>query len=201
MKFISEESYREDFQSSENDNDEDDDDDNKGITKQFLASSSLCNGDIRLSSSMKKRSRYQDNHRSRSRIPQIVLIPEQTRSLSSTSKTFQFQSDYHLFNSNMYLLEKRLKHLTDKRKHTEERNEIIDEWKLMALIMDRFLFWLFASLTILSTALCLIVIPCLKNIGFLRMFTTDFTMDHKLTQMLRSVTEERIKTNANDTLV
>ena len=40
---------------------------------------------------------------------------------------------------------------------------LIGEWKLVSLIIDRFLFWIFTTLTALSTILLLLVIPILKN--------------------------------------
>ncbi|RNA26264.1 neuronal acetylcholine receptor subunit alpha-10-like [Brachionus plicatilis] len=38
-----------------------------------------------------------------------------------------------------------------------------NEWKLIAMIIDRFLFWIFTFLTILSTFVLLVAIPVLKN--------------------------------------
>ena len=40
---------------------------------------------------------------------------------------------------------------------------LIGEWKLVSLIIDRFLFWIFTTLTFLSSILLLLVIPILKN--------------------------------------
>jgi hypothetical protein len=158
--------------------------------KQFLPDSPLCNGDI-CSSSL--------NKRSRSHVPQIVLIPQQSHPLTSSSSS-QINPHYHphyqLFNSNMYLLERHLKHLIRKQKHEEDRNEIINEWKLMALIMDRLLFWLFAWLTILSTLLCLIIIPYLKNTGYIPALAKDLLLDLK---SVTNIIEEQIKTNLTET--
>jgi len=92
----------------------------------------------------------------------------------------------------MYLLERHLKHLINKQKHEEDRNEIINEWKLMALIMDRLLFWLFASLTILSTVLCLIIIPCLKNAGYIPALAKDLRVELK---SVTDIIEEQMKLN------
>jgi hypothetical protein len=96
----------------------------------------------------------------------------------------------------MYLLEKHLKHLINKQKLEEDRNEIINEWKLMALIMDRLLFWLFAWLTILSTLLCLIIIPYLKNTGYIPALAKDLLLDLK---SVTNIIEEQIKTNLTET--
>ena len=172
--------------------------------KEFLPSSPICNGDVRsIPPPSNKRSNNQHHHRSRSRVPQIVLIPQQSHPLSSSSQSprnIHHHSQYEYFNSNMSLLEKHLKHLIDKQKREEDRNEIINEWKLMALIMDRLLFWLFASLTILSTLLCLIIIPFLKNAGYIPALSKDLIMDYKPTpEAARNVIEEQIKNNLTGT--
>jgi hypothetical protein len=157
--------------------------------KEFLPNSSLCNGDIRSLSTNK--------HRSRSNIPQIVLIPQKSHSLTLSSQiNSNSYSHYELFNSNMYLLERHLKHLVTKQKHEEDRNEIINEWKLMALIMDRLLFWLFTSLTILSTIVCLIIIPCLKNAGYIPALSRDLILDY---ESVTNVIQEQIKINLTRT--
>jgi hypothetical protein len=144
--------------------------------KEFLPKSSFCNGDIH------------------SHVPQIVLIPQQSHSSSKIHS--HYYSHYELFNSNMYLLEKHLKHLINKQQHEEDRNEIISEWKLMALIMDRLLFWLFALLTILSTVLCLIIIPCLKNAGYIPALAKDLRVELK---SVTDIIEEQLKSNLTGT--
>ncbi|CAF1236098.1 unnamed protein product [Rotaria magnacalcarata] len=182
--------------------DNDSGDDDKEVMKEFLPSTPICNGDIHTIPPSNKRSNNQHHHRSRSRVPQIVLIPQQSHPLSSSpsSRNVHNHSQYEYFNSNMSLLEKHLKHLIDKQKREEDRNEIINEWKLMALIMDRLLFWLFASLTILSTLLCLIIIPFLKNAGYISALAKDLIMDYKPTpEAARNVIEEQIKNNLTGT--
>ena len=73
---------------------------------------------------------------------------------------------------------------------------MINEWKLTALIMDRLLFWLFSSLTVLSTAFRLIIIPCLKNAGYIPALAKDLTIYfNKSTQSLANVIEEQLRTN------
>ena len=164
--------------------------------EQFLpTSSSACNGDIRSASSNNKRRHH---HRSRTRVPQIVLIPQQSHSFSSSTPTINpnYSSQYQLFNSNMYLLERHLKHLINKQKNEDDRNEIINEWKLMALIMDRLLFWLFTSLTMLSTLFCLILIPYLKNSGYIPALAKDLLLDYRAsTDSLTNMIRDQIKTN------
>lgn len=43
----------------------------------------------------------------------------------------------------------------------------IDEWKLMAIILDRFLFWIFTALTVISSVILLVVLPVMKNQGLI----------------------------------
>jgi hypothetical protein len=141
--------------------------------------------------------KHHHHHRSR-HVPPIVLIPQQSHPLSALTSSPLLsnpRSHHHLFNSNMYLLEKHLKHLINKQKLEEDRNEIINEWKLMALIMDRLLFWLFSSFTVLSTLICLILIPFLKNAGYIPAISKDLLADYKLTETLASMVEEQLRTN------
>lgn len=42
----------------------------------------------------------------------------------------------------------------------------IGEWKLMAIILDRFFFWVFTLMTIVTSFILLLFIPLLKNQGF-----------------------------------
>ena len=44
-----------------------------------------------------------------------------------------------------------------------DNNNLQNEWKLVALIVDRVLFWLFSILTIVSSVILLLVLPILKN--------------------------------------
>lgn len=39
------------------------------------------------------------------------------------------------------------------------RNNLQNEWKLIALIVDRFLFWIFSTLTFFSTIILLVIVP------------------------------------------
>ena len=45
-----------------------------------------------------------------------------------------------------------------------------NDWKLIASIIDRFLFWIFLVITFVSTVMLLIVIPFLKNNYFFSIF-------------------------------
>ena len=95
----------------------------------------------------------------------------------------------------MFLLERHLKRLIDKQKLEEERNEIINEWKLMALIMDRLLFWLFTFFTVLSTVLCLVIIPFLKNAGYIPALSIDLVREYKSTETLLNTLEDQLRIN------
>lgn len=177
--------------------------DEVGTTKDLLTGLSSGNGDIRSSSLSNKRRHHHHNHHyhhhSRSRrIPPVVLIPQQSHpssTLTSSSCLTDSCSHSNLFNSNMHLLEKHLKHLIDKQKREEDRNEIINEWKLMALIMDRLLFWTFTIFTILSTILCLIIIPFLKNAGYIPLLLTDLVTEYKSIETVVNATGEQSRIN------
>ena len=156
------------------------------------AATSMGNGDIRAHRSVSKR-------RSRSRRPQIVLIPQHTQPLHSPETLRHPRTHYEYLNSNLYLLEKHLKHLITKQRNEEERNEIVNEWKLMALIMDRLLFWLFTALTFFSTILCLIIIPYLKNVGYIRALARESIIDFNTNQSLANLIEEQLRLNDNKT--
>ncbi|CAF3914274.1 unnamed protein product [Adineta steineri] len=195
IKHRQENSHREETRQNHNDEYDDDDEDEEKM-KQFIPNTlERSNGDIRSSSTaINKRTYSHHHHRSRSRPSQIVLIPEQSHPLPSIRNT-NITSHYELFNSNMYLLEKHLKHIMDKQKLEEDRNEIVNEWKLMALIMDRLLFWIFMTLTFVSTILCLIIIPLLKNAGYISAIAKDLLDEYKAAELLRNAAEEQMKMN------
>ncbi|KAJ8304992.1 hypothetical protein KUTeg_018575 [Tegillarca granosa] len=54
---------------------------------------------------------------------------------------------------------KYLKYMVAKSDEEDIENEIIDEWKQVALVVDRLLFWSFLGITILSTVVLLVVVP------------------------------------------
>ncbi|CAF3356497.1 unnamed protein product [Rotaria sp. Silwood1] len=172
--------------------------DEEEITKEFLTNLSTGNGDIRSSSLSTKPHHHHHHCRSRRIIPPIVLIPQQSHpssTLASSSSVLTNSRSHNLFNSNMYLLEKHLKYVINKQKLEEDRNETINEWKLMALIMDRLLFWLFTMFTILSTVLCLIIIPLLKNTGYIPVLSTDLATEYKAITPVTSVIDGQLTIN------
>lgn len=48
-------------------------------------------------------------------------------------------------------------------KDKEENSAIVNEWKLIGIIMDRLLFWMFFSITLSSSSILLIILPILKH--------------------------------------
>ena len=58
----------------------------------------------------------------------------------------------------------KIKEIKKKQSMQEMKKKVlIGEWKLVSLIIDRFLFWIFTMLTLVSSALILLIIPVLKN--------------------------------------
>ncbi|KAL4227437.1 acetylcholine-gated cation-selective channel [Mactra antiquata] len=60
---------------------------------------------------------------------------------------------------------KYLKVLVVKSDAEDAENEVVDEWKQVALIVDRLFFWLFLLITILSTVIILVIVPSFKYIA------------------------------------
>lgn len=54
---------------------------------------------------------------------------------------------------------KYLKVMVAKSDAEDEETYIVDEWKQVALVVDRFLFWSFLGITIISTVILLVVVP------------------------------------------
>ena len=52
--------------------------------------------------------------------------------------------------------------------HEDLRNNKKEEWKLMALILDRVLFYIFSTLSLVSSVVLLFIIPILKNLNVIR---------------------------------
>lgn len=60
---------------------------------------------------------------------------------------------------------KYLKLMVAKSDAADAENDIVDEWKQVALVVDRLFFWLFLLLTIFSTIILLVVVPAFKYIS------------------------------------
>jgi hypothetical protein len=100
------------------------------------------------------------HHTHRSRTPQQnaahwTPFPEQADRLIESIKIFN----------------KNLKSFLNKQELTSLRENIQTEWKLIALIVDRLLFWIFMFLTVVSSVCLLIVIPVLKNRNLIKPFS------------------------------
>jgi len=55
-----------------------------------------------------------------------------------------------------------LKLLVEKQDLEERHQDIVNEWRFVALIMDRFLFWLFLFAAVFSSIIILVVMPMNK---------------------------------------
>ena len=57
---------------------------------------------------------------------------------------------------------KYLKIMVAKRDEDDSENEIVNEWRHVAQVMDRFLFWLFLLTTVVATIVMMVIIPLLR---------------------------------------
>lgn len=173
----------------------DDHDESPQWSRKSFLPASVVNGDLAQRGVRQSPPRKRDLHRSRSRA-HIVLIPQNYPNKMNPSPMLEDRNHQDLFHSNLFLLEKHLKSLIDKQKQEQDRNEIVNEWKLMALIMDRLLFWIFTALTLISSVLCLIIVPYLKNSGYIRALSKDLMFDFKASELLNNVIEQQLKNNS-----
>lgn len=61
------------------------------------------------------------------------------------------------------LITRHIKLYLDRHRAEQEFEDIISEWRLMALIFDRLMFWIFSVGTALSTIFILIILPLTKS--------------------------------------
>jgi hypothetical protein len=54
---------------------------------------------------------------------------------------------------------KYLKMMVSKRDEEDDENEVVNEWRHVAQVMDRFLFWTFLSTTTAATVFMMVVVP------------------------------------------
>ena len=59
---------------------------------------------------------------------------------------------------------KYLKFMVAKTDAEDAETDIVDEWKQVALVVDRLFFWLFLLITIFSTIILLVIVPAFKYI-------------------------------------
>ena len=55
-----------------------------------------------------------------------------------------------------------LKLIVTKRDLDDEDNEVVNEWRAVAVVCDRFLFWMFLTMTLMITLFLIVVIPVIK---------------------------------------
>jgi len=90
---------------------------------------------------------------------------------STASSPFPEQADRLI--ESIRIFNKNLKSFLNKQELTSLRENIQTEWKLIALIVDRLLFWIFMLLTVVSSVCLLIVVPVLKNRNLIKPFSYD----------------------------
>lgn len=56
-----------------------------------------------------------------------------------------------------------IQHLISKQEEVEAQNNLVAEWRLVAQVVDRILFWLFFIFTFSSSAMILLVLPIYKR--------------------------------------
>ena len=66
-------------------------------------------------------------------------------------------------NATMEEILKYLKLMVVKSDEQDAEDEIVDEWKQIALVIDRLFFWTFLFITILSSIVILVVVPSFKH--------------------------------------
>lgn len=59
-------------------------------------------------------------------------------------------------------ISKHLKFLVAKQDYEDQYQDIVNEWRLVAVVMDRCLFWSFLLLSTLSTLVILVILPLTK---------------------------------------
>lgn len=80
------------------------------------------------------------------------------------------------------IFSKNLKEYLSRQDQDTERSCSQNEWKLIALVVDRVLFWTFFILTFVSTIFLLIIVPILKN----RNFITPYMYSGEITNFFQS---------------
>ena len=75
------------------------------------------------------------------------------------------RKDTCIRNSSMDEILKYLKFMVAKSDAEDAETDVVDEWKQVALVVDRLFFWLFLLLTIFSTIILLVIVPAFKYIS------------------------------------
>ena len=93
---------------------------------------------------------------------------------SSNIKDFDFSKSSANLNSNDRVWKKQYEtlnlpvKLNDAIESDKQNQKINNEWKLVAMSLDRLLFWIFFVFTTLSSSILLLVFPILKNKDLLK---------------------------------
>ena len=71
--------------------------------------------------------------------------------------------DFKTLNDSLSLFNKNLSAYQSKQKFIHLNKSLSNQWKLVALILDRVLFWTFTTLTFVSSIILLVIVPVVKN--------------------------------------
>lgn len=86
---------------------------------------------------------------------------ESNKQENNTTHVHEHISDVDMDNTQERITS-HLKLLIDKQDYEERHQCIVNDWRFVALVMDRVLFWLFLTATSLSTIVTLIIQPMMK---------------------------------------
>ena len=66
-------------------------------------------------------------------------------------------------NDSLDMLTTNLKSYLKRQQFHQMNHNLQNEWKLIALIFDRLLFWIFTLVTLISSIILLVIVPLVKN--------------------------------------
>ena len=61
-----------------------------------------------------------------------------------------------------------LKQLVTRKEHQVETKKRLNEWRMVAIAVDRILFWIFFVITTISSLVFLVILPVMKRAEFVR---------------------------------
>ena len=73
------------------------------------------------------------------------------------------QNTFDHLNDSLDMLTLNLKSYLQRQRFHNLNHNLQNEWKLIARIVDRLLFWIFTFITFLSSILLLVIVPLVKN--------------------------------------
>jgi hypothetical protein len=124
------------------------DNDNLNNTSFLIKQQGNLNEISKSSTSLSSRKRHQS-----------YMIPHSSM-CDECNRMYQMNKE-HIESLNIF--SRHLKEYIKKDNLNFHNNNLQNEWKLVALIVDRVLFWLFSILTIVSSVILLLILPILKN--------------------------------------